>query len=69
MICTVYFGAKDKNVVTLAHSAQRKHAFWRENKGNIKNKEITIQKENCFKIVTSKISSQINQIVVGWGYC
>ena len=25
--CTVYFGAKDKNEVTLPHSAQRKHAF------------------------------------------
>ena len=25
--CTVYFGAKDKNAVTLPHSAQRKHAF------------------------------------------
>ena len=25
---TVYFGAKEKNVVTLPHSAQRKHAFW-----------------------------------------
>ena len=26
-ICTVYFGAKDNNSVTLPHSAQRKHAF------------------------------------------
>ena len=25
--CTVYFGKKDKNAVTLPHSAQRKHAF------------------------------------------
>ena len=25
--CTVYFGADKKNVVTLPHSAQRKHAF------------------------------------------
>ena len=25
--CTVYFGAKEKNAVTLPHSAQRKHAF------------------------------------------
>ena len=25
--CTVYFGAEDKNAVTLPHSAQRKHAF------------------------------------------
>ena len=26
--CMVYFGAKEKNAVTLPHSAQRKHAFW-----------------------------------------
>ena len=25
--CTVYFGAKEDNAVTLSHSAQRKHAF------------------------------------------
>ena len=25
--CTVYFGEKEKNAVTLPHSAQRKHAF------------------------------------------
>ena len=25
--CTMYFGAKEKNAVTLPHSAQRKHAF------------------------------------------
>ena len=25
--CTVYFGAKGNNAVTLPHSAQRKHAF------------------------------------------
>ena len=25
--CIVYFGAKEKNAVTLPHSAQRKHAF------------------------------------------
>ena len=26
--CTVYFVAKEKNAVTLPHSAQRKHAFF-----------------------------------------
>ena len=25
--CTVYFGAREDNAVTLPHSAQRKHAF------------------------------------------
>ena len=27
VFCTVYFGAKEKNAVTLPHSAQRKYAF------------------------------------------
>ena len=27
--CTVYFGAKENNVVTLPHNAQSKHAFLR----------------------------------------
>ena len=26
--CTLYFGSEEKNAVTLAHSAQRKHVFW-----------------------------------------
>ena len=40
-VFTAYFGAKEKNAVTLPHSAQRKHAFLGV-KGNVKNKEITI---------------------------
>ena len=28
--CAVYFVAKKKNVVTLPHTEQRKHAFWGE---------------------------------------
>ena len=26
--CTVFFGVNEQNVVTLSHSAQRKHSFW-----------------------------------------
>ena len=40
--CMVYFGEKEKNAVTLPHSAQRKHVFLMKNKGNVKSKEITI---------------------------
>ena len=28
--CTVYFGERQKNAVTLPHSSQRKHEFWGE---------------------------------------
>ena len=66
-VCPVYFGAKEKNAVTLPHSAQRKHAFL----GKIieKSKQITSKKENCFRITTSEIRTYIHQIIVSWGYC
>ena len=49
--CTVYFGAKEDNAVTLPHSAVRKHAFmvkkygeFKENpKRNPKRKKITLE--------------------------
>ena len=49
--CTVYFGAKEDNVVTLAHSAVRKHAFMVESmeslkknaKKNMKRKKISLE--------------------------
>ena len=37
----VYFGAKEKNAITLQYSAQRQHAFWGGNQGDVKDKEIT----------------------------
>ena len=65
--CTVYFGVDKINAVTLPHSAQRKHAFT----GKIKNmsKKNHSKKENCFRIATSDIKAQINQIIVSWRYC
>ena len=38
--CTVYFGDKEKNEVTLPHSAQQKHVFWGEIKQISKSKKI-----------------------------
>ena len=66
--CRVYFGEKEKNEVTLPHSAQRKHAFL----GKImksQRKTNYQQKRNCFRITTSEIRTQIHQIIVRWGYC
>ena len=66
--CTVYLGAKEKNAIILPHSAQRKHSFL----GKImekSRKKTTSKKENCFRITTSKIRTQIHQIIVSWGYC
>ena len=65
--CTVYFGAKEDNAVTLPHSAVRKHAFFRENYGEVKEK--SSKKENRFRIVASKNRAQIYQIIDSWRYC
>ena len=46
--CMFYFGAKDRNAVSLPQSAQRKMHFW-GNKGNIKKN--TIKKEFFFRIL------------------
>ena len=55
---TVYFGAKEDNAVTLPHSAVRKHAFFRENYGEVKEK--SSKKENYFRIFASEIRAQIS---------
>ena len=45
--CTVYFGAKDKNEVTLPHSAQRKHKFLGEIKEIPKTKKLPPRKKTA----------------------
>ena len=46
--CTVYFGAKEDNAVTLAHSAVRKHAFMVKIMESSKKIQKEIQKEIKF---------------------
>ena len=41
----MYFGAKEKNEVTLPHSAQRKHAFWGKIKEMSKTKKLPLRKK------------------------
>ena len=54
--CTVYFGAEKDNVVTLPHSAQRKHAF----AGKIKN----MSKKNKFP-ARKKIALELLHQILG----
>ena len=67
--CTVYLVAKDKNLVTLPHSTQSKHAFLWEIKEMSKTKKLPSRKKISFRIITSEIRSHIHHIIVGWGYC
>ena len=43
--CTVYLGAKEKNAITLPHSAQRKHAFLGKIKEMSKTKKLPSRKK------------------------
>ena len=49
--CTIYFGAKEKNAVTLPHSAQRKHAFWGEIKEMSKTKKLLDRKKIALELL------------------
>ena len=51
----VYFGAREKMQLHL--QCTKKTCIFEKNKGNVKSKEIDISKENCFRIITSKIRS------------
>ena len=66
--CTAYLRLKEKMRLHY-HIVHKGNMDFGENEGNVNNKKITIQKENCFRIVTSKIRSQIHHIIVGRGYC
>ena len=65
--CTVYFGAKYDNEVTLPHSAVRKHAF--TGKSMESSKKNSKRKKICFRINASEIRAQIYQIINSWRYC
>ena len=43
--CTVYFGAKEKNTITLPHSAQKKHLFLGEIKEMSKTNKLPARKK------------------------
>ena len=48
---TVYFGAKEKNTVTLPHSSQRKHAFLGEIKEMSKTKKLPSRKKVTLELL------------------
>ena len=47
----MYFGAKEKNVVTLPHSAQRKHAFLGEIKEMSKTNKLPSRKKIALELL------------------
>ena len=53
--CTVYFGAEEKNVVTLPHSAQRKHAFLGKIKDMSKKNILTAIKKIVLELLHQRL--------------
>ena len=57
-VFTVYFGEKEKNAVTLPHSAQRKHVLLGEMKEMSKTKKLPSRKKIVLELlVCGRISS------------
>ena len=53
--CTVYFGEKEKNAVTLPHSAQRKHAFLVKIKEMSKTKKLPSIKKIALELLHQRL--------------
>ena len=53
--CTVYFGAKYDNAVTLPHSAQRKHAFTRKNQDVSKKNKYPARKKIALELLHQRL--------------
>ena len=64
--CTEYFRAKEEMNLKLPHISQRKYAFLGGNKGKFQRNRNYQLKINCSKLITSRIWSPINQIIIGW---
>ena len=54
-VCTIYFGAKENNAVTLPHSAQRKHSFLGKTKEMSKNNKLTAGKKIALKLLHQRL--------------
>ena len=53
--CTVYFGAKEKKIVKLPHSAQRKHAFLGKIMEKSKKNKLTARKKIALELLHQRI--------------
>ena len=61
---TVYFGSKEKNTVTLPHSAQRKHAFWGEIKERPKTKKLPSRKKIALELLHQRLGHRFTRLLL-----
>ena len=60
---------REKKCGNITTQCTKETCISRKNQGYVKEKQTTSKKENCFRIATSEIRTQIHQIIVIWGYC
>ena len=53
--CTVYFGAKKKNAITLPHSEQRKHELLGNIKNMSKKKQLPARKKTALELLHQRL--------------
>ena len=59
--CTVYFGAKEKNAVTLPHSAQKKHAFIGKIMEKSKKNKLPSRKKIALELLRQRLGHRLNK--------
>ena len=63
-VCTVYFGEKDKNVVTLPHTAWRKHAFLGKIKEMSKTNKLPSRKKIGLELLHQRLSHRYTRLLL-----
>ena len=59
--CTVYFGAKEDNAVTLSHSAHRKHAFTGKNQDMSNKNKYPSRKKIALELLHQRLGHRSNR--------
>ena len=67
--CTVYFGAKENNAVTLPHSAQMKHTFLEKIKEMSKKKKVPANEKIALELLHQILGHGSTSSLLDGGYC
>ena len=68
-VCTVFFGAKEKNAVTLTHIAQKKHVFLGKFKEISKTKKFPSRKKIALELLHQRLGHRsIRSLLTGDTY-
>ena len=62
--CTVYFGAKEKNAVTLPYSEQRKHTFLGEIKEMSKTKKLISRNKVALELLHQRLGHRTTRALL-----